>query len=765
MPGSARVKDLSTPVRRSSVRQARHLVQTLEQTPPSKTRDYYTTPTRSSARTAGMNSSTRTRRRGRGSLTPVPDSDVDGGPATRLKRPRQDVNYDEATSSGETSQTDASTDDDDATDTNESDESRGDDNTRFDPPNRPGTRSSARLRRAKSPPSGQFRASPRPSHKPRKTARLSSDRRSTVPKQPVQERPHRPRDDFIPDWQGSLPHLVWVQILTYASLAPGPFHVDTTCLLRIGRLCKATLDPAISVLYRSPPVSSDQKLMGLITLLRRPPSRLMFNYRARIRSLHLDLSVLSLAPNTYGSAQNLIQNLPQLSDVAIVHPLDRPPYRELDATIRWQYPEDLFRGLEVAEDASEALLDKTTPARLTSWVWNERFLKRGAFVEDLTSIGQIHLGPGFNTLRSIRFVNFQIPSVRAGGPVRKSEAAIATLEAKDDEHTRQLADALAALPYLTHLAFESSTSAGPELLPLLPRNLKHFELINCWEITSDAFSSFLATHGYSMESLVLHSNQALSLAFFTTLGHSCPRLTELRMNLLYYRHHESLNDSDPFYDHLLLEHQVPDWPTKLQILDMDHLRGWSAEAANMFFQSLLDNAASLRDLRHMSIRAMINIPWRERSGIRQGWQDKLTKVFLRPFIPPTRFTSLRQRGERGAAKARASSSTGTAFAAPSRRSNRLMAESSNQTPSSLRSSGRAAGTQMSEADRPGQSGPSDEVLNDQQQAADGLCDVVEIIIDNQKPREQQFGMDDFLDEMDTSASDDDADWKGGRNQA
>ncbi|KAH7366721.1 hypothetical protein B0T11DRAFT_325058 [Plectosphaerella cucumerina] len=517
----------------------------------------------------------------------------------------------------------------------------------------------------------------------------------------------------------------------------------------------------MTVLYRNPPITSEHNLFTLITLLRRPPSRLMFNYRARIRSLHLDLSVLSLTTNTYTSSQNLIQNLAQLSDVAIVHPLDKPPYRSLDATIRWHYPEDLFRGLQVAEDASEALMDKTKPTRLTSWTWNERFVKPGTHVEGLASIRQIHLGENFNSLRRVKFVNFQLPSVRDGGSVRKSEEAFAALHAKDQEHTQLMADALAALPHLTHVAFESSTSVNTELLPLLPRGLKSLELINCWEITSESFSSFLLTHGHSLESLELHSNQALNLSFLTTLGKACPCLAELRMNLLYYRHHEFLDDSDPFYDNLLLEHEIPSWPPRLRVLDMENLRGWSAGAATMFFQSLVDSAANLRDLRHLSVKAMIDIPWRERSGIRQGWQDKLTKVFLRPLVPPARLTSIRRPAAKDSAKQKVLAPSDNSSAGPSRRSSRLKEDSAaaearedmqslrNQVPLPVRTSGRSANTQA-----------ADDEADSNNAIVGGLCEVVEIVIDNQKPREQQFGMEDFLDEMDTSGSEGDAEWNG-----
>lgn len=251
------------------------------------------------------------------------------------------------------------------------------------------------------------------------------------------------------------------------------------------------------------------------------------------------------------------------------------------------------------------------------------------------------------------------------------------------------------------------------------------------------------------------------------------------MNMFYYRHHEFLDDSDPFYDHLLLEDQIPHWPRTLQVVDLENLRGWSLDAADMFFQSLADSAKDLPDLRYLSVKAMLNISWRQRSQVRHGWQDTLRKIFLRPLTPPKPLTTLQVPAQRPVKPIKPRPE-------PSRRSNRLSGDSLDGQPS--RSDGRARGLRALRRPKyeESESGKSDEEAEDTDTDTDassprtdgtrpesprhspseskpfihGLCDVVDISIDNQKPRELQYNMGDFVDELDTEGDETDGEWNG-----
>jgi hypothetical protein len=61
----------------------------------------------------------------------------------------------------------------------------------------------------------------------------------------------------------------------------------------------------------------------------------------------------------------------------------------------------------------------------------------------------------------------------------------------------------------------------------------------------------------------------------------------------------------------------------------------------MFFQSLLDSAVDLPDLRRLTLQAILNIPWRDRASFRDKWVGSLDRVFKRVSSPPEKNESLR----------------------------------------------------------------------------------------------------------------------------
>jgi hypothetical protein len=282
-------------------------------------------------------------------------------------------------------------------------------------------------------------------------------------------------------------------------------------------------------------------------------------------------------------------------------------------------PEAVFEALEYVNPAADKERgDKTSVCRLKSWRWSSRLAGKKWPIE---KIPEIHLKPSFTTLQKIAFVNYQVPYLKN--------------DEEDPNHEAIIAKALKALPELTHLIFESSTLMNSRLLPMLPTNLRHLELINCWEIVADDFAPFLLTHGSQLRCLTLHHNQSLSLSFLPVLSGACPKLQVFRMNLTYYNLHATYNDSAPQYDHLLLGNQVPAWPSTLQTIELLQMRKWSSEAAETFFQSLLDSAASLPDLRRLTIQAIVNIGWRDRASFRDRWVGSLQRVFKSAYQPPT----------------------------------------------------------------------------------------------------------------------------------
>ncbi len=98
-----------------------------------------------------------------------------------------------------------------------------------------------------------------------------------------------------------------------------------------------------------------------------------------------------------------------------------------------------------------------------------------------------------------------------------------------------------------------------------------------------------------------------------------------RMNLTYYNLHSD---------------QIPVWSSTLQTIELIQLRKWDTEAAEMFFDSLLESAGTLPDLRRLVIQAILNIGWRDRASFRDKWVGSLNRVFKRISEPPKVITSI-----------------------------------------------------------------------------------------------------------------------------
>ncbi|KZL88115.1 hypothetical protein CI238_04893 [Colletotrichum incanum] len=591
-------------------------------------------------------------------------------------------------------------------------------------------------------------------------------------------------NSVIPDWLNpQIEHSTWVQIFQYAAISGDEQDtLDINWLLRTARTCRQFADPALTVLYKCPPIRDEIKAYGLVELLEKSPSLTAVNYRAKIEALHIDVRLVSLQGLT--SPLKLMQNLPRLSEVLLIHGYDQAPYRLLKESIKWTYPPELFQAFEVSPAANVEAADKTTITRLRAWQWSSRLMDKN-WEASLARIKQVHQMPSFTSLRKVKFVNYQLPSIR----LDKDPGCNPELQAEDERSVALLADSISVLENLEDLVFESSTIIGASLLSLLPAKLKRLELVNCAEVIADDLGMFLVTKGNQLESLVLHHNRSLNLGFLTVLGSACPHLKELRMNLQYFSLLETIDDTLPSYDTLLLPEQVPSWPTSLQLVHLENLRHWSFDAAEAFLQSFIDNARDLPKLRHVSIKAMLNISWRSRSEFRRSWQEKFEKVFLRQSADPKPHYALRKplTIETTSPLTVTKRKSKKPLAEPSRRSNRIVLHASSTSSRASSTSRGLRGPQRkpqsylepdsdefdSDSDVDMEDSAQDSKEDDADQSTEGqaaystaspgtfiqgMCTVVDINIDNQKPREHQYSMDDFLnDERDFES---DGDWDG-----
>lgn len=367
--------------------------------------------------------------------------------------------------------------------------------------------------------------------------------------------------------------------------------------------------------------------LRLSDALKLDPSTTSYNYRQKVQHLSLEVhqsATYSLTGAGILDVADLIYNCPRLSTLEICHLKDLAPYRDLDESLRWSYPPELFGALahNVAGRATE----------LKSWRWSSRLVSKAPITGgyDFTLLNTVHLTPSFQSLRKLAFVNYQTPDLP-----RRIPAGFVRPETE-----KNLSDTIALLPNLRHLIFEACGIVNGTLLPLLPQNLQHLEVIACGELLSDDLAEFLLTHGSQLRSLVLDHNQALSLSWLTVLKEACPRLEMLSCNLAYYNLHGTYKDNEPTFRELLGVDEIPTWPATLRALELTQLRKWEAKAAENLFSSLLNSAAELPDLRILIVKAILDsISWRDRGGFRDRWMKSFDRVFKRQSAPPATYLS------------------------------------------------------------------------------------------------------------------------------
>ena len=336
-----------------------------------------------------------------------------------------------------------------------------------------------------------------------------------------------------------------------------------------------------------------------------------------------------------------------------------------------------------------------------------------------------------------------------------------------------LAATISQLPMVKDLTFISCDIIYDRFLDFLPKTIQRIELTNCLEITSDLLREYFKVSGSHLREVVLKHNPALNLSFLASLNATCPKLEALLMDFTYYSERLVTKDADPLYDELLPAEDVPTWPTTLRRLELSHAQKCSAEGAQNLFSSLIDNAPRLQDLRKLVIYAHINIPWRDRVGFRDQWIKRLRKVFLRPHTDPLPYLgSLRQYRLWKQAKGRpkpqgtyADSSeleqvTEKLTLSPQVQIPRVATLPTPQHGKEMRRSRRVADNQTVQASKSEPSTSETDSDSGEEEDGDpvkyiqGLCDVVDVAIDNQRPRETHFTERDFLD----SEKSGDEDW-------
>ena len=590
---------------------------------------------------------------------------------------------------------------------------------------------------SESVPTPRPRRQPRPRRsatKPKQTKRTS--RSSGQVGRALHKRTKTDKDDgiilesgVIPPWQ-TLPYHVLLDIFLRASyplLDEGRSDRNDSVkwLVNVALLCRSFQEPALAALLHCPPLLPANKAHALLNLLSQPSDSLSMNYSSKIKKLHIEVEpVLLYKRPTLGflDLATLIEKTPQVHTVRLYHKDDYavgiPPWHITQS--RWMYPNALFSAL----NASGVLL--------RSWDWNSRFLETDVL---LGFMAFHHQRPAFRGLRELKLLHLNDSQ----------------LDEFSDEGGGCLVDAIKSLPEIQRLEFLESSMVSGQVLTNLPHTIRSLTLRNCDRMWSTDLTAFLTSHGANLQELSLSHNRHLSMSFIQYLGQSCPNLEIFKMDLS--MHDASIyHDVEPHFEKLLSRTETPTWPVKLQEIELIQLRKWDDATAEVFFTSLVNAAPDLRDLRKLGISAILKIGWRDRASFRERWISRLEKVFLRRSLPPNpNLRSIRKRQLKPSNLVAANfaaaetlgdeSRPGTANSGPStptkRQSTRLAQQSSVEAEDSRANSLRGTS-------------PSD-VAKTQ-----GMCDIVSIRIDNQRPAEMQYNENDFLDDELSG----DEDWNG-----
>ncbi|KAI9931478.1 hypothetical protein ASPWEDRAFT_49720 [Aspergillus wentii DTO 134E9] len=544
----------------------------------------------------------------------------------------------------------------------------------------------------------------------------------------------------IPPWQ-DLPYHILFDIFLRAShplVDEETFsrHSSVQWLVSVALICRSFHEPALAALYRCPPLIPITKSHGLLNLLSQPPETLSTNYANKIKELHVDVENLLLykgGPLGYFELSRLVERSPQVKRMRLYHQQDYvaglPPWQIVRS--KWNYPESLFTSIN------------STSIVLRSWDWNSRFMDTKQLLPVI--LGK-HLLPAFHGLRELRLLH-----------VSSEDFEIEQGDEVSNEREVVLAMALKELPELHRIEFLDCSIVNEHLLPNLPSTLTSLTINNCDEVTTSSLGAFLTSHGQTLRELNLSHNRHLSMSFMVTLGQSCKQLEKLKIDI-------SIHDSSPYHDvephfgELIGSSEIPTWPATLQDIELIQLRKWDDTTAEVFFTSLMDAASELRDLRRLVISAILKIGWRDRATFREKWIGRLEKVFLRRTTPPdsTLFTIPRDPPQPEPDPLEAAEKTIAEDTAQSD------AQHSGPSTPSKRKSARIAQRKFSEVEddsylsASSSRAPNGDDADKQALTIQGMCDVVMIRIDNQRPTETQFNEQDFLDEEASG----DEDWDG-----
>jgi hypothetical protein len=551
-------------------------------------------------------------------------------------------------------------------------------------------------------------------------------------------------------WE-ALPHFIWSQILTTAAdsieYESNP-RAATYWLYNCCLVCRSLLDSAFTSLYASP-VLHNAQVPKLIRTLELDDTSALANYGSRIHTLRVGASYV-LAPN-YAT---LFELTPQLKDIQVYQVSSGKWTRvgfSMLSTMRFAPLKEFFQGSSV---------------RLETFRWAS--IDSASFQPEVVDL---HRSSVLKDLRDISFMSWS--------PMQPSQIEV---------HKEVAIGTLNLLAKIQKVTFEDCSILDGTLFSRLEPLLSTLTIQNCPNIDSAMLGDFLTRRGQHLESLRLTSNRALSLEFLPVLYEHTPRLKILAVDMHYNSKLSSVSDVDPDFDFSLTTDTLPRWPPQLQEISFLHLRRWSLETAEGFFGSLIDSARYLTDLRKLTLTAILKVNWRDRAAFRDLWTELFKEVYECRSKPPnpnwrsidafyaSKDLEITKTSEHSHGSSQLVDTT------PTRRSVRLPRQNDGRSTFTsatlpkdrldvverlqrLRYQNRTGITReraisvesdVSSEDEDDEQ-DTDSVKSDHIEVfIQGMCSLVDIRIDNQRPAETQFKEQDFMDDEKSG----DEDWDG-----
>ena len=472
-----------------------------------------------------------------------------------------------------------------------------------------------------------------------------------------------------------------------------------TWLINLATVCKAFQVPALTALYQNPPLGTVEAVRGFLAASARNPEF----FSTKVKYIEIEaIPALTRKDRAQDPVllETILGTVPNIRGLAVELHGDAPSSKRGVANLPSRGKANVFKP---------AMIDtmETNSIHLRSMKWNYFFNPDQQW--PWCVLPEIHSRSCMQTIERLEIVWLNV----------------FTKSINKRKQIESLVEGIKVLPNLRSLTLSlcSLFYKKESFLTELPTNLESFTTIDCDDLTSESLSDFLLKHGSNLRHLILSHNRSLDLGFTDVLGSACPLLEEFKVDISCYGLMMSSTDSEPSFQCLLPEGTIPTWPVSLRQIEMSYLRKWGREAATIFFQSLADSAQELLNLRHLIIKTTVDLDWRDRVAFRDEWSERLHLIFKRRSTPPRSIHSI--------VKYQNTRIIGTTTKPNG--SNTVKAKESIASRLKRRSHDNTDNNSIHKDDNMTPSLPNGSNLFTQ-----GLCDVVDIRIENLRPMETQY---------------------------